>query len=67
MSNRCVCGAEIHGLDIVCDDCLTYVSKRLGAEGDIYDFERQHGFDVYRFVWRHTDAIRFERTYNHWL
>lgn len=66
MGNRCSCGAELNRLDIVCDDCLTYVSKRLGAEGDVYEFERKHGFDLYRFVWQITDQIRSDRAYNHW-
>lgn len=66
MTYRCSCGAEITRLEVVCDDCLCYASKRLGSEGDVREYERQHGFDLYRFIWAITDQIRYDRAYNHW-
>lgn len=65
MANRCACGAEISRLEVVCDDCLCYTSKRLGAE-DIHEYERKYGFDLYRFIWGNIHQIRTDRVYNHW-
>lgn len=66
MANRCSCGVEITRREVVCDDCLSYAGKRLGAE-DILDYERRYGFDLYRFIWAISNQIRFDRTYNHWI
>lgn len=66
MQHRCSCGVVIDRHEVVCDDCLMYACKRLGAEDDIRVYEQHNGFDVYKYVWYNAAFIQRERTYNHW-